>query len=70
MNINKAVIKEYQDKNFSDIANAPVHALSGISSDGSKKLLEILGVKTVEDLAKNKFIKWAQAIVNLTDSES
>jgi hypothetical protein len=70
MNINKAVIKEYHSKNLKEIANAPIHALSGISPDGAEKIGDILGVSTIKELANNKFIKWAIAITNLEDSES
>jgi hypothetical protein len=70
MNINKAVVKEYHDKALKEVANAPLHALSGISKDGAKALHDVLGVDTVKELANNKFIKWAIAITNLEEAES
>ncbi len=52
---------------FDDLADAPVGAL-GLSKAGADALAEALGVKTVRDLAGNKYVRRAQAIVNLADA--
>ena len=69
MQIDKAVVKEYEKKPFKEIADAPVWALQGISPAGAEKLKEILNVKTVRDLAKCKYVRWAQAILTFGDLE-
>ena len=69
MQIDKAVVKEFEKKPFKEIASAPVWALCGISQEGAAKLKEILGVKTVKDLAKSKYVRWAQAILTFGELE-
>jgi hypothetical protein len=51
------------------LADAPVAAL-GLSSSAADALEGALDVKTVRDLADNKYVRRAQAIVNLTDQKS
>ncbi|MCC5814219.1 MAG: hypothetical protein JJT78_05635 [Leptospira sp.] len=69
MNINKAVVKEYEKKSLKEIANAPVDALQGVSAGDAELLKKAFNVKTVKDLAKLKYVKWAQSIVALADTE-
>lgn len=69
MNISKAVDKAYEGKSFKEIADSPVSALQGITEDDAKLLQKAFKVKTVRDLAKLKYAKWAQAIVTLADTE-
>jgi hypothetical protein len=54
---------------FKEIANAPVAAIQGISESDGKFLQEAFNVKTVSDLAKLKYVKWAQAICTLAEGE-
>ena len=70
MNINNAVDKSYEGKSFKEIAKAPVAALQGLSDNDAKLLKEAFGIDTVEELAKNKFFRWAQAIVILAETEA
>ena len=46
------------------LADAPVTAL-GLSSSDADALKQALGVKSVRDLADNKYVRRAQAIVSL-----
>ena len=69
MNINKAVDKDFESKTLKEIADAPVACLQGVSDRMGEALLEALKVKTVRDLANNKYVKWAQAITALADCE-
>lgn len=69
MNINKAVDKAFEGKSLKELANAPVSALQGVSENDAKLLLEAFNVKTIGDLANLKYVKWAQAIVALADTE-
>jgi hypothetical protein len=61
----KFVDKAYEDKSFGEIAQAPVDALQGVSAADAAALRQALGITTVADLATNKYVKWAQAIVAL-----
>ena len=54
---------------FAGLAGAPVTAL-GLSSSDADALEQALDVKTVRDLADNKFVRRAQAIVNLANQRS
>jgi hypothetical protein len=58
--------EESEGTDFEELADAPVAAL-GLSSNDAEALRQALGVKTVRDLAENKYIRRAQAIVHLAD---
>ena len=51
---------------FAALAEAPVTAL-GLSSGDADALEQALGVRSVRDLADNKYVRRAQAIVHLTN---
>jgi len=70
MNINKAVDKAYEGKSLKELVGAPVDALQGLSENDAKLLKDAFNVKTIEDLANLKFVKWAQAIVALAATEA
>jgi hypothetical protein len=53
---------------FAALADAPVAAL-GLSSNDAGALEQALDVKTVRDLADNKYVRRAQAIVNLANEK-
>jgi hypothetical protein len=57
--------KQYERMSFNQLADAPLHAL-GLSNSDADVLRQVLGVVTVRDLADNKFVRRAQAIVNLS----
>ena len=58
--------EESEATDFEELADAPVTAL-GLSSNDAEALRQALGVKTVRDLAENRYIRRAQAIVHLAD---
>lgn len=66
--ITRLVDKAYESNNFSELANAPVDALEGVSAGDAELLLKAFGIKTVRDLGTNKFFLQAQAIVALEKS--
>ena len=43
--------------------------LQGVSENDAKLLREAFGIKTVSDMATNKFFLWAQAIHTLAQYE-
>ena len=66
--ITHLVDKAYESQDFSDLANAPVDALEGVSAGDAELLLKAFGIKTVRDLGTNKYFLRAQAIVALEKS--
>jgi hypothetical protein len=46
--------KSYEDKALSEIADAPVSALEGVSDDDAQKLKDAFNIKTIRDLGTNK----------------
>jgi hypothetical protein len=53
---------------FAALADGPVTAL-GLSSSAADALLQSLEVKTVRDLADNRYVRRAQAIVKLANEK-
>jgi hypothetical protein len=70
MNIDKALIKSHEKMNLSELVNAPVSALQGVSEGDAELLAKAFNVKTIKDLANLKYVRWAQAIVTLADTEA
>ncbi len=69
MNLNKALTKAYESKSFKELVDAPVDAIAGISANDARLLQEAFNVKTIGDLAKLKYVRWAQAIATLAETE-
>jgi hypothetical protein len=53
---------------FAELVDAPLTAL-GLSSRDAHALEQALGVRTVRDLADNKYVRRAQAIVHLAQAK-
>ena len=53
---------------FAALADAPVTAL-GLSSSDADALEQALDIKSVRDLADNKYVRRAQAIVHLANEK-
>jgi hypothetical protein len=53
---------------FAALADAPVTVL-GLSGNDADALEQALGIKSVRDLADNKYVRRAQAIVNLANEK-
>eukprot|EP01024_Parvocaulis_polyphysoides_P006822 TRINITY_DN11968_c0_g1_i1.p2 TRINITY_DN11968_c0_g1~~TRINITY_DN11968_c0_g1_i1.p2 ORF type:complete len:178 (-),score=40.53 TRINITY_DN11968_c0_g1_i1:155-688(-) len=68
MNIDKAVMHDYEKKTLKDIASAPVDALEGLTKKDGEHL-KALHVTTVEELGKLKYAEWASAILELSRYE-
>ncbi|MDG1484276.1 MAG: hypothetical protein P8R54_32085 [Myxococcota bacterium] len=69
MNINNAVDKKYEDKSLTELADAPIAALQGVSDRQAQLLQEAFRIKTIRQLANLKYVRWAQAIVALASTE-
>lgn len=66
--LDKALDKSYEDSDIKDVLNAPVDALAGVSSGDAHALQSAFGIKTVADLGKNKFVRAAVALVDLSNT--
>lgn len=64
--LGKLVDKAYQDKTLTEIVDAPVSALSGVSDGDAKLLKEAFNITTVGDLGRNPYFRTANALVALT----
>jgi hypothetical protein len=64
----KLLDKAYEDKNLTELVDAPVAALAGVSEGDAKLLADAFNIKTVGDLGRNKYFRAAAAIVDLTGS--
>jgi hypothetical protein len=69
VNINSALMKEYEGKSFKELVNSPVTAIAGVTESDAEHLKAAFNVKTVKDLATLKYALWAQAIVTLAETE-
>ena len=56
--------KKFQTKEFEDLVDKPVSSISGISKEDSELLKEVFNIKTVKDLAQNKYVDIAQTAVS------
>ena len=60
--------KAYEQQDFNQLVDAPVEAISGLSQADAEALKKALGIRTIRDLAENKFVLVAQAVVALSSS--
>lgn len=58
--------KEFETKPVTEVIKASPAALQGISDTGAEALQKYLGIKTIEDMASNKFFLWAQAMTTIS----
>ncbi|NGM15864.1 MULTISPECIES: hypothetical protein [Micromonospora] len=64
--LTKLVDKAYQDKTLTEIVDAPVSALAGVSDGDAKLLKDAFNITTVGDLGRNPYFRTANALVALT----
>lgn len=62
------LIKRYEDKPPEKLVNAPLFALQGLSKGDAEKLNKAFRIKTIRKLAELKYVKWAEGIVELSNS--
>ncbi len=63
--LEKLLDKAYETKSPAELLDAPVAALEGVSEGDAELLLKAFKVKTIGDLARNKYFLAAQTIANL-----
>ena len=61
----KILDEEFQSKDFLELSEKPVYAIKGISEEDAKLLLQAFNIKTIKDLAKNKYVNIAQTTLAL-----
>ncbi|HLT09977.1 MAG TPA: hypothetical protein VK028_04130 [Micromonosporaceae bacterium] len=66
-NLDKILDKAYEEKSLTELIDAPVDAIAGISENDAKLLREAFNIKTVGDLGRNKYFRAAAALVDLAD---
>lgn len=67
--IGKFLDRAYEQKEFAELADAPVDALQGVSAGDAEALQKALNIRTIRDLATNKYVLVAQAIAGLAGAE-
>ncbi|EWM64562.1 hypothetical protein ACIODS_21620 [Micromonospora chalcea] len=67
--LTKLVDKAYQDKTLTEIVDAPVSALAGVSDGDAKLLKDAFNITTVGDLGRNPYFRTANALVALTGAK-
>lgn len=64
----KVLDKKYEDGKLTDVLDAPVSALSGVSDADAEALKTAFGIKTVRDLGRNKHFRAAAALLDLDNA--
>jgi hypothetical protein len=68
MNIDNALVKDYETKSLTELLDAPLSAMEGLT-EKADVFLETLGVKSIGDMASFKYAHWAEAICQLAPYE-
>jgi|tagenome__1003787_1003787.scaffolds.fasta_scaffold13223497_1 hypothetical protein len=67
-NMDSLLDKAYEGKSLTEVLDAPVSALSGVSDADAEALRQAFNVRTVHDLGRNKYFKAAAALVALGEA--
>ena len=62
--------RRYENAQIAELPDAPIDALRGLGRAGSAALRKAIGVKTIRDLADNRFVLAAQEIVRLAEGSA
>ena len=65
--LDKILDKAYEEKSLTELVDAPVDALSGVTEADGKLLQEAFNIKTIGDLGRNKYFRAAAALVDLAE---
>lgn len=66
VNLDSLLDKAYESSTLQEILDAPVAALAGVSDSDAEALKGAFNIKTVADLAKNKYFQAAVALHELS----
>jgi endonuclease YncB( thermonuclease family) len=67
VSMSNIVDKAYEGLIFEELLKAPVSALKGVSKNDEELLDQAFGIKTIDDMAGNKYFAWAKAIKSLSE---
>jgi len=65
--LDKLLDKAYEANDLSELVDAPVAALSGVSEGDAELLKQAFNIKTIGDLGRNKYFRAAAALVDLAE---
>jgi hypothetical protein len=65
VSLDKALDKAYEGMSLSELLDAPVAALAGVSDGDAEHLAAAFSIRTVRDLGTNKYFALAQALASL-----
>ncbi len=65
VNLDMLLDKAYENSPLTEILDAPVDALQGVSPGDAEKLKAAFNIKTVRDLATNKYYRAAVTLLDL-----
>lgn len=65
VNLAKALDKAYEDKDLSEILDAPPSALAGLTEKHDEALQAALNIKTIRELGTNKYFAVAGVLAAL-----
>jgi hypothetical protein len=65
VNLDALLDKAYESTPLGELADAPVSALSGVSEADGEALQKAFNIKTIGDLAGNKYFQAAAAIADI-----
>jgi len=68
--ITNLVDKAYEQMELTELADAPVEALQGLSDSDAQALKQALGIRTARQLAEHQFVRAVQAITLLAGAET
>jgi hypothetical protein len=69
VNLSKILDKAYEGSSVTELLDAPVSALSGVSDADAEHLAAAFNIKTIRDLGTNKYFAAAGALVELGGHE-
>lgn len=64
-NLDNVLDKAYESSSLTELVNAPVSALAGVSDADAEALKKAFNIKTIGDLAGNKYVRAANAIAEI-----
>lgn len=64
-NLDAVLDKAYETSTPAELVNAPVAALAGVSDGDAELLRKAFNIKTIGDLAGNKYFRAATAIADI-----
>ncbi|MEV7243315.1 MULTISPECIES: hypothetical protein [unclassified Streptomyces] len=64
--LDKVLDKQYENAPLDQVLAAPVAGLQGLTGKHGEAL-SALGITTIGDLGRNKYVRWAVALADLHD---